>query len=102
MMVFAFYESYTQLSRSQKTPEWRPLLVKSIRRAGVCFLLLVVFTISQMVCKHYHAGFVISFMISVLISLSFLGCYRLFNIKNPDPSDDSTRKKGKENKELTS
>ena len=85
--VLAFYESYcARSSRSPKDPEWRPLLSKSIKLAGAIFLLLVVFTASQMLCRHFHIGFWISFMISVLISLCFLGVCYLFKIRLSDGS----------------
>jgi len=90
--VLVFYESYYVRSRSQKKPELLPIAVKSVKFAGAIFLLLVVFTASQMLCRHFHIGFWISFMISVLISLCFLGVCYLFNIKNPAFSNDSTKK----------
>jgi len=76
----------------------RPLLVKSAKFAGACLLLLVVFTISQKACRYYHISFVISFMISVLISLGFLGFCHLPNMKHPSSLDDPAIKKGTENK----
>jgi len=95
--VLVFYESYYVRSRSQKKPELLPIAVKSVKFAGAIFLLLVVFTASQMLCRHFHIGFWISFMISVLISLCFLGACYLFKIKNPSFSNDSTKKVKKKN-----
>lgn len=104
IVVLAFYESYcSRSSRHQKDFEMRSLLVKSAKFAGACFLLLLVFTISQTVCRRYNTGFVLSFIISVLISLSFLGFCYLLGIKNPSSFDDPAGKKGTEykNKELS-
>ena len=98
--VLVFYESYYVRSRSQKKPELLPIAVKSVKFAGAIFLLLVVFTASQMLCRHFHIGFWISFMISVLISLGFLVCYYLFGIKNPAFSNDSTKKVNKKNEAM--
>ena len=96
--VLVFYESYcARASRSQESPELRPLLLKSIKFGGACFLVLVVFTISQILCRHYQISFAISFMISVLISLCFLGFCYLFNINHPAFSNDSTKKVKKKN-----
>jgi len=95
-----FYESYCVRSRSQKKPELLHIAVKSIKFAGAIFLLLVVFTASQILCKHFHIGFWISFIISVLISLGFLVCYYLFGIKNPAFSNDSTKKLKKKNESI--
>ena len=97
--VLAFYDSYSaRLSHSQKNFEMRSLLVKSAKFSGACLLLLVVFTISHKVCRYYHISFVISFMISVLISLGFLGFCHLLNIKPPSSLDDPAIKKSTENK----
>jgi len=96
--ILAFYESYYAASRTQKASQWRPLLVKSVKLAGAILLLLVLFTISQELCKHYQISFVISLMISVLLSLCFLGlCYKFKLSLN-----DFTQEKSKEskNKEL--
>ena len=98
--VLAFYESYCARSASQKDFKFRPVAVKSVKFAGGIFLLLVVFTASQILCKHFHIGFWISFMISVLISLGFLVCYYLFDIKNPAFSNDSTKKVKKKNEAM--
>ncbi len=98
--VLVFYESYCARSRTQKNPELLPIAVKSIKFAGAIFLLLVVFTASQILCKHFHTGFWISFMISILISLGFLVCYYLFYIKNPVFSNNSTKKVKKENEAM--
>ena len=90
--VLAFYEFYfIRASHSQKAPTLRPSLMKSIKVAGACFSLLVVFTISQMLCKHYHVGFGISFMISVLIALSFLGFYYKFKLHLNDFSEEKSK-----------
>lgn len=96
--VLDFYESYCVRSRTQKNPELLPIAFKSVKFAGAIFLLLVVFTISQTVCRHYNISFVPSFMISVLVSLCFLGFCYLFGIKSPSSFDDSNGKKGIEYK----
>ena len=101
--VLAFYESYcARSSRSPENPEWHTLLSKSIKFAGAIFLLLVVFTVSQILCKHFHIGFWISFIISVLVSLGFLEFCHRFNMDNLFSIDESTTKKTteKKNKEL--
>jgi len=98
--VLVFYESYCVRSRTQKNPELLPIAVKSFKFAGVIFLLLVVFTASQILCKHFHISFWISFMISVLISLCFLGVCYLFKIKNPAFSNDSTKKVKRKNEAM--
>jgi amino acid permease len=98
--VLLFYESYCARSRSQKDFKFRPVAVKSVKFAGAIFLLLVVFTASQMLCRHFHIGFWISFMISVLISLGFLRACYLFKIKNPAFSNDSTKKVKKKNEAM--
>jgi len=93
-----FYSAYLVTLNSNPPPEFRPLLLKSIKLAGATFLLLVLFTISQELCKHYQISFVISLMISVLLSLCFLGlCYKFKLSLN-----DLTQEKSKEskNKEL--
>lgn len=96
--VLVFYESYYVRSRSQKNPELLPIAVKSVKFAGAIFLLLVVFTASQILCKYFHIGFWISFMISVLISLGFLGfCYR-FKLSSKDFSEEKSKESN--NKEL--
>jgi uncharacterized membrane protein len=93
--ALAFYESYcSRSSHPQKDFEIRSLLAKSAKFAGACILLLVVFTISQMVCRYYNISFVPSFMISVLISLNFLGFCYLFNLKHTSSLDDPAGKKG--------
>ena len=97
--VLAFYESYcVRSSRSPENPKWHLLLSKSIKLAGAIFLLLVVFTVSQILCKHFHIGFLGSFGISVLISLGFLGCCFRFNLKPSSFFDGPAEKKGTENK----
>ena len=98
--VLVFYESYCARSRLQQVLKFRPVAVKSVKFAGAILLLLVVFTASQMLCKHFHIGFWISFMISVLISLCFLGACYLFKIKNPAFSNDSTKKVKKKNEAM--
>jgi hypothetical protein len=75
--VLAFLDFYTRASCSQKDPKLGAIVVKSVMFAGACFGGLVLFIISQIVCGHFHMGFWIPFMISVLISLVFLGfCHR--------------------------
>jgi len=81
-----FYGAYLVAIGSQKTIELRPLLGKAIMFAGATFLLLVLFTISHFSFRHRRFGFWISFMISVLLSLGFLGfCYR-FKLSASDSS----------------
>jgi len=96
--VLAFYQSYCTLSlRSPKSPELRPLILKSIKFAGACLLLLVLFSISMKMCRHYHINFAVSFIISVLLSLCFLGlCYKFKlspNDLNKEKSEDNKNKK---------
>lgn len=87
VVVFLFYQSYEQLAHSLKASDYLKLIINSIKRAGIIFLLFVVFILSQIICKHYQVGFVISFIVSVIIALGFLGFCKLFNIKNPAHSD---------------
>ncbi len=79
----------------------RQIAMKSVKWAGALLLLLIVFTTSQILCKHFHIGFWVSFGVSVLISLGFLGCCFLFNVKHPSSLDDSAEKKDTEDKELS-
>lgn len=100
--VLAFYESHcARTSRSPKGAELRQIAMKSVKWAGALLLLLIVFTTSQILCKHFHIGFWVSFGVSVLISLGFLGCCFLFNVKHPSSLDDSAEKKDTEDKELS-
>lgn len=81
-----FYTAYLCAVDSQKAIELRPLLRKAIKFAGATFLLLSLFLISHNLCRHYQISFAISFTISVLLSLCFLGvCYR-FKISLSDSS----------------
>jgi len=98
--VLSFYHAYSVHSCSPKDSNLASLLLKSIKFAAALLLLLIVFTASLFLCKHFHIGFWISFMISVLISLGFLVCYYLFDIKNPAFSNDSTKKVKKKNEAM--
>lgn len=84
--LLSFYTAYLAAVNVRKNIEIRPLLSKSIVFAGVAFLLFVLFTISHMLCRQYHLGLVIPFIISVLLSLGFLWvCYR-FKLSLSDSS----------------
>ena len=101
MAVLAFYESYCARSlRSQKVSELWPIAVKSVKFAIACLLTLGLFIISHILCRRYHISFIISFIISVLIALGFLGFCRLFNIKNPASSDVPERRAKKKEQDL--
>lgn len=99
--VLVFYETYCARAHSQKPPELLPIVVKSVKFAGAIFLLLVIFTASQILCRHFHIGFWISFMISVLISLCFLGACYFLKIKSPALSNDPAKKIKKKNESIT-
>ena len=94
-----FFVAYVGAIDSQKTLKMRPLLGKSIKFTGVLLLSLALFFISHNLCRRYHLGLVIPFMISGLIAMGFLGvCYR-FKLSL---SDSSASNKNNEitNKEL--
>lgn len=82
----AFYVAYLGAIRPQKTIELRPLLRKASKFAGATFLLLTLFLISHKLCRHYRLGLAISFTISVLLSLGFLGGCYWFKINLSDSS----------------
>ena len=85
--ILAFYESYCARSpHLRKGFKWRHIAIQSVKIAGALLLLLVVFTVSQILCKHFQIGFWLSFTISVLISAAFLGAWHHFKI---GPSDNS-------------
>jgi len=98
MVVWCFYGYYhNQLSRTQKTPQWRPLLVKSIKRAGALFLPVLVFFISQMVCEHYDASLTISLMVSSLIPLCFIVVwYKLGWFSDKNSTENESKESGHE------
>jgi len=77
------YAAYLYPKDLQKTMELRPIAFKLVKFAGACFLALVLFIISHVICRYYQISFAISFMISVLIALGFLGLCKLFDIKHP-------------------
>ena len=82
--ALVFYETYCTLSsRSEKVSKWRPVIVRSVMFAGAISLFFAVFIISDNLCERFNIGFWISFAISVLIALGFLGVCKLFNVKHP-------------------
>jgi len=71
-----FFVAYVGALDSKKTIELYSLLVKSIKFSGVLLLSSALFLISHNLCRHYHLGSVIPFMISGSIAMGFLGvCY---------------------------
>jgi len=93
--VIVFYQSYiTRLTRTEKYPDLQALSVDSVKLAIVYFVALSFLTVSHILCRQHHISFVISFAISVLIALSFLGLCKLFNIKNPACSGRTKKKNG--------
>jgi len=72
-------------------------MIRSIKFASILILFLVLFTISQILCRHFHVEFWISFIVSVMISLGFLGFCHLFNITNLVRPDMPKKRVGKAN-----
>ncbi len=84
--VLVFYESYCARSRSQEVLKFRPIAVKSIMLSGALLLVMTLLLISHFSFRHHRFGLCVCIMISVLLSLGFLGfCYR-FKINLSDSS----------------
>lgn len=89
--VLVFLDFYFYQSRSRKDTELLPIVFKSIKFAGTLLIFLVVFTISQILCKHFHIGFGISFIISCLIALCFLWVVYRFNLGFSERSESKKK-----------
>ena len=97
-----FYIEYLVSINSKKTIEWGLLLLKSAKFTIVLFLSLTLLLLSNRLCRHYDVSSAISFGISVLIALGFLGfCYR-FKINLSDSSvSNKTNEKTKKARKCT-
>lgn len=81
--VVVFYRSYSlRLSHTQKTTELWSIAVKSSKFAAVCMAAITLLTVSHILCRQYHLGLLASFLIAVLIALSFLSACQIFHIKD--------------------
>lgn len=87
--VLRFFDIYCDQSHLQSGVKMRSFVIESVKLGGACFLLLVVFTISHMVCKHYNIGFVLSLIVSILIASAFFGLCILFKIGQISSSENS-------------
>jgi hypothetical protein len=86
--AMVFYSAYCKRLYENSNVEIRPLAMESIKFAGAIFLLLVSFITALLLCDYYHLGYVIPFIISILLSLGFLGACKFFNIRDPAASGE--------------
>ena len=87
--LLTFYMAYLNDITSKELMDFRQLFMKSIKFAIALLLAFYSLLLSDQLCEHYHVSFAISFGISILIALGFLGFCKLFNIKHPVASDAS-------------
>lgn len=75
-----FYAAYLSIIDLQKTVVLRPLAVRSLKFTVALILFFSLFVMSEKFCRHYQLGLAISLMISILISLCFVGVCYVFKI----------------------
>jgi hypothetical protein len=99
--IGTFYLAYLSAIVSKEPVKFRRLFANSIKFAIALLSMLYLLVLSWQLCRHYNISFAISFGISALIALGFLGFCRLFNIKHPAASDiqESNLKKTKRTNE---
>jgi hypothetical protein len=86
--VLVFYRAYEKrLLHGQKEIKLYPLAVQSVKFAAACFIPLVLLSATFILYKQYHLGFATSFIIAMLIAMSYWVTCKLFNIEDPTHSD---------------
>ncbi len=81
-----FYGAYLRMVGSQKSIPLRSLTTKSAKFAGALLVFFGLFIVSEKVCRYYDVGLPISFVVSLLISLCFLGICHRFKLGLSDSS----------------